>query len=58
MTGATGVMFGVKVLSALRKLNLETHLIISHRAEAAIKYETDYPHLMCARARRPCLQQL
>lgn len=42
MTGATGAAMGVKVLTALRRLNIETHLIMSRWAEATIKYETDY----------------
>ncbi|KAL7915373.1 flavoprotein [Trichoderma velutinum] len=42
MTGATGAILGIQALSALRKLNVETHLIISKWAEATIKYETDY----------------
>ncbi|KAF7597183.1 hypothetical protein BBP40_009523 [Aspergillus hancockii] len=42
MTGATGSILGIKVLLALRRLNIETHLVISKWAEATIKYETDY----------------
>lgn len=42
MTGATGAILGIKSLIALRRLNVETHLIISKWAEATIKYETDY----------------
>ena len=42
MTGATGAILGIKALIALRRLNVETHLIISHWAEATIRYETDY----------------
>ncbi|KAE8391432.1 flavo protein [Aspergillus alliaceus] len=42
MTGATGSILGIKVLTALRRLNIETHLVISKWAEATIKYETDY----------------
>jgi phenylacrylic acid decarboxylase len=42
MTGATGAILGVKILIALRRLQVETHLIISKWAEATIKYETDY----------------
>lgn len=42
ITGATGSMLGIKVLIALRNLNIETHLILSKWAEATIKYETDY----------------
>jgi 4-hydroxy-3-polyprenylbenzoate decarboxylase len=42
MTGATGAVLGIQLLLALRRLNVETHLIISHWAEATIRYETDY----------------
>ncbi|RFU30792.1 hypothetical protein B7463_g5535, partial [Scytalidium lignicola] len=42
MTGATGSLMGIKVLIALRKLNVETHLIMSKWAEQTLKYETDY----------------
>lgn len=42
MTGATGAILGIKVLTALRRLNVETHLVMSKWAEATIKYETDY----------------
>ncbi|KAJ5671084.1 hypothetical protein N7507_000211 [Penicillium longicatenatum] len=42
LTGATGSILGIKTLVALRRLNIETHLVISKWAEATIKYETDY----------------
>lgn len=42
LTGATGSILGIKTLIALRRLNVETHLILSKWAEATIKYETDY----------------
>ncbi|KAJ5112033.1 Phenylacrylic acid decarboxylase [Penicillium argentinense] len=42
MTGATGAILGIKTLIALRRLNIETHLVMSKWAEATIKYETDY----------------
>lgn len=42
MTGATGAILGIKALIALRRLNVETHLVISKWADATIKYETDY----------------
>ncbi len=42
MTGATGCILGIKILKSLRKLGVETHLIMSKWAEATIKYETDY----------------
>ncbi|KAK5991491.1 Flavin prenyltransferase PAD1 [Cladobotryum mycophilum] len=42
MTGATGTAMGIKLLMALRRLNVESHLIISKWAEQTLKYETDY----------------
>ena len=45
MTGATGAILGIKVLKALKKLDVETHLVMSKWAEATIKYETDYKPL-------------
>ncbi|KAJ5602468.1 hypothetical protein N7537_005424 [Penicillium hordei] len=42
LTGATGSILGIKTLITLRRLNVETHLVISKWAEATIKYETDY----------------
>lgn len=42
MTGATGTILGIKLLIALRRLNVETHLVISKWAEQTLKYETDY----------------
>lgn len=41
-TGATGSILGIKALIALRRLNIETHLIISRWAESTLKYETEY----------------
>lgn len=42
VTGATGAAIGIKLLLVLRRMHVETHLIISHWAEQTIKYETDY----------------
>ncbi|KAF4460884.1 3-octaprenyl-4-hydroxybenzoate carboxy-lyase [Fusarium albosuccineum] len=42
LTGATGSAIGLHILSILRRLNVETHLIISKWAAETIKYETDY----------------
>jgi 4-hydroxy-3-polyprenylbenzoate decarboxylase len=42
MTGATGATLGIKLLQVLRRLNVETHLIMSQWAEQTIRYETDY----------------
>ncbi|KAK7431018.1 phenylacrylic acid decarboxylase [Neonectria magnoliae] len=42
ITGATGAEIGIMVLQTLRKLHVETHLIISKWAAETIKSETDY----------------
>ncbi|RFU81070.1 phenylacrylic acid decarboxylase [Trichoderma arundinaceum] len=42
MTGATGSSIGIKLLLTLRRLHVETHLIMSKWAEETLKYETDY----------------
>jgi len=42
ITGATGVIYGVRLLEVLSSINdVETHLIVSEAGEAIIKYETD-----------------
>lgn len=41
ISGASGVIYGVRLLEALRKTDIETHLIISKAAEMAFAYETD-----------------
>lgn len=40
MTGATGAVLGVRLLEALRELEVETHLVISKWARATIQMET------------------
>ncbi|WP_437615644.1 non-oxidative hydroxyarylic acid decarboxylases subunit B [Erwinia sp. V71] len=42
MTGATGAAMGVRVLRALKELDVETHLVISKWARATIQMETPY----------------
>ncbi|EFX01028.1 phenylacrylic acid decarboxylase [Grosmannia clavigera kw1407] len=42
ITGATGAVLGIRALQQLRRLNVETHLIISKWAAETIKFETDY----------------
>jgi flavin prenyltransferase len=42
MTGATGAVYGIRVLETLRDLGVETHLIVSRWADATIKTETDH----------------
>lgn len=41
MSGATGAIFGVRLLEALRDLEVETHLVVSPWADQTIKLETD-----------------
>lgn len=42
MTGATGAIIGIRLLTALRELGVETHLVMSRWARATIKEETPY----------------
>jgi 4-hydroxy-3-polyprenylbenzoate decarboxylase len=42
ISGASGVTYGVRLLSALKKTDYETHLIISKSGELNIEIETDY----------------
>lgn len=42
ITGATGAQIGIHLLQTLRRLNVETHIIISKWAAETIKFETDY----------------
>jgi flavin prenyltransferase len=41
ITGASGIVYGIRVLEALRALKVESHLVITKAAEMTIGYETD-----------------
>lgn len=41
ITGASGVMYGVRLLQLLRETDIETHLVISQSGELTLAYETD-----------------
>jgi flavin prenyltransferase len=41
ISGASGVLYGVRLLEALRGAAVETHLVMSKPAEMALAYETD-----------------
>jgi 4-hydroxy-3-polyprenylbenzoate decarboxylase len=41
ISGASGVIYGVRMLQALRSLDVETHLVMSKAAEMTLAYETD-----------------
>ncbi|KUO78096.1 MAG: aromatic acid decarboxylase [Desulfosporosinus sp. BRH_c37] len=42
ITGASGAVYGIKVLEQARQNNVETHLILSKWAHATIETETNY----------------
>jgi 4-hydroxy-3-polyprenylbenzoate decarboxylase len=41
ITGATGVVYGIRALEVLRELGVETHLVVSRAGEMTRAYETD-----------------
>jgi len=41
ITGATGTVFGIKLLRAVRDLGLESHLVVSRAGQLTRAYETD-----------------
>jgi len=41
ITGASGVIYGIRALEMLRETDIETHLVISKAGEMTIAYETD-----------------
>ena len=42
ISGATGPIYGIRMLEALKDTDIETHLVISSASETTIKLETDY----------------
>ncbi|MFZ0777464.1 MAG: UbiX family flavin prenyltransferase, partial [Xanthobacteraceae bacterium] len=41
ISGASGTVYGVRLLEMLRKAEIETHLVMSKSAEMTLVYETD-----------------
>ena len=41
ISGASGVIYGVRLLQALKALPIETHLVMTRTAEVTLAYETD-----------------
>jgi 4-hydroxy-3-polyprenylbenzoate decarboxylase len=41
ISGASGVIYGVRVLEVLRSMDIETHLVMSKSAELTMSYEMD-----------------
>jgi 4-hydroxy-3-polyprenylbenzoate decarboxylase len=42
ISGASGVILGIRMLEVLRALKIETHLVITKAAEQTIQHETSY----------------
>jgi 4-hydroxy-3-polyprenylbenzoate decarboxylase len=42
LSGASGVVYGVRTLEVLRAQAIETHLVMSRAAELTLAYETDF----------------
>lgn len=42
ISGASGAIYGIRLLELLKKTDIETHLVMSKSAEMTIVYETDY----------------
>jgi len=42
ISGASGVIYGIEMLKALKELNVETHLILSKAAKKNLEIETEY----------------
>lgn len=41
ISGASGVIYGIRMLEALRNAGVETHLVVSKAAEMTLAYESD-----------------
>src|SRR3982074_3789069 len=41
IAGASGVMYGVRILELVRGMGIESHLVMSKSAEMTLAYETD-----------------
>lgn len=41
ITGATGIVYGIRALQVLRQLGIESHLVVSKAGEMTRDYETD-----------------
>lgn len=41
ISGASGIVYGIRMLEALRTAGVETHLVVSKAAEMTLAYETD-----------------
>lgn len=44
MTGATGAIYGIRILQALQQANVETHLVISKWGRQTLEHETEWDY--------------
>ena len=42
ISGASGIIYGIRALELLKRIGVETHLVMSKAAEMTLAYETDY----------------
>jgi 4-hydroxy-3-polyprenylbenzoate decarboxylase len=42
ISGASGAIYGLRVLEVLRRIGVDTHLVLSDAAKRTLAYETDY----------------
>ena len=42
ITGASGVIYGIRLLEILKDMAVETHLVVSRSAEVTVAHETDW----------------
>jgi flavin prenyltransferase len=42
ISGASGTVYGIRILELLKKTDIETHLVMSKSAEMTMVYETEY----------------
>ena len=42
MSGATGAIYGIRTMEVLKRLGIQTHLVLSDAAKKTIKLETNY----------------
>jgi flavin prenyltransferase len=42
ITGASGAIYGIRLLERLRELDVETHLVVTSWARVTIEHETGY----------------
>jgi 4-hydroxy-3-polyprenylbenzoate decarboxylase len=42
ISGASGTIYGIRMLELLKTMDIETHLVMSKSAEMTLVYETDY----------------